>query len=130
MATKKPATTTSGFTKKRNLTLPVLKQVDEKPFNVKITSAMVQSKAIQQQEGKQKMDPATICQVVNLDSGEEQTLICNSVLASTLNEHYPDNSYVGLCFEVIRHAKPVDAEGKPTKRYHTYSIAELEAPAE
>lgn len=122
----------SNFTPKvvRPLVLPTLKLVEENPVYVRIETTMSKSTMketrVEKDKGAPKgkqMDPATICQVTNLETGERQTLICGSVLESTLDESYPGGKYVGVCFGITKHAK---ASGK---RYNTYSIDEIEDPA-
>lgn len=110
----------------RPLVLPVLKYEEETPILVKIETKMVKSTMTQDRkpadgkgEKKEKMEPATICQVTNLETGERQTLVCNAVLVSTLDEQYPDDDYIGRGFRIVKHAK---AKGK---RYHTFSIDEI-----
>ena len=115
MTTTKPANTE----KRRTLTVPLLKQVDNTEYRIKILDKMRQSKAVNTAEGARTMDPATICTVLNLDDGAHYTLIINKVLESVLKEEFPDDGYVGKSFAFTRHAK---AAGK---RYHTYSVAEL-----
>jgi hypothetical protein len=120
----------SKYKVKRPLVLPTLKFKEEEQFAVRIETAMAKStmkesnveKAKGAKDGR-KMDPATVCHVTNLDTGERQVMICGSVLESTLQEAYPGDKYVGLCFTIIKHAK---AAGK---RYNTYSIDEIEDPA-
>ena len=103
-------------TGRRTLTVPVLKQQDEKEYTVKILDAFRTSKAVQAAEGKKTMEPATICTVQNSTDGKRYTLIVNKVLEGVITEEFPGESYVGHTFAFTRHAK---AEGK---RYHTYSV--------
>lgn len=106
----------------QNVTLPLLKQEDEKPIYFAVQSKIFQGKEVAQKKGETVMEPADLMRIVDLTDGEEKEIIANSVLKSTLTENYEGESYVGKAFRVIRHAK---AQGK---RYHTYSIAEIENP--
>src|SRR5271170_4374755 len=58
--------------------------------------------------------------VLNLETGEYQILICNKVFSSEIQKAYADNSYVGKSFGVRR------TTGKVDKRYRTYDIIEME----
>lgn len=118
------ATTAAGFkpTVKKILVLPLLKKVDEVPLYVEITGAIFKgSQTITATESKTKkqMEPADLANVRNLETGDVAQIIVNSVLKSTLEENYPDQSYVGCWFEIIQH----QVEGK---RYKTYTVNELE----
>lgn len=106
----------------RNVTLPLLKQTDDQPYYIAIVSGIVQGKAVAQKKGETVMEPAKIMRVVNLQTGQECEMIANSVMQSTFEENYPDQSYVGKAFVVIRHAKQAG------KRYHTYTVTEIENP--
>lgn len=114
----------------RPLVLPTLKYDVETPIRVRIETPMSKStmkeSRVEKDKGAKKgqdMEPATVCQVTNLNTGERQTLICGSVLESTLRESYADDGYVNRCFRIVKHAK---AAGK---RYNTYSIDEIRDPA-
>lgn len=114
----------------RPLVLPTLKYEVETPIAVRIETKMATSTMSESRVEKAKgagkgtkMDPATVCQVTNLETGERQTLICNTVLVSTLEESYPDDKYVGLCFRIVKHEK---AKGK---KYNTFSIDQIKDPA-
>ena len=100
---------------RRTLTVPVLKQQDEKEYVVKILDKMRLSKAVNAAEGKKQMDPATIC-TVETEDGRRHTLIVNKVLEGVITEEFPGETYVGHTFAFTRHEK---AAGK---RYHTYSV--------
>jgi len=105
----------SGQTR-RALTMPVLKQVDEKEFIIKILDKFRLSKAVNVAEGAKKMSPATICTVENREDGKRYTLIVNKVLEGILNEDFPGDGYIGKTIAFTRHPK---AAGKS---YHTYSV--------
>jgi hypothetical protein len=68
------------------------------------------------------MPPANIALVIDLTTGEEMQYIISAVLGSTLAEEYPDHSYVGKSFAVMK-LPPDHGRGK---RYATFSIAEIE----
>jgi hypothetical protein len=59
--------------------------------------------------------------VTNLETGEEMQIIANEVLKSSLEDAYPDASYVGKSFEIVR--KPI----QKGKKYVTFTITEIEA---
>lgn len=129
MATKaaikvsKILTTKSGiiFSKKKTVTVPVLKLMPDQPVYIYVESAMEQSKQVAGAKvAGQSMEPATIMHCTNLDSDTECLLIVGTMLKSVIEESYPNNSYVGLSFEVINHGKRGD------KKYNAYSLCEIE----
>lgn len=116
---------------KRNLQLPVLKFTDETPVYVRINDAMSVSDTAnvgenakgKEARGQKMKEPATVVHCDNLIDKQQYTLICSAVIKANLARSYPDDSYVGKCFQLIRHAK---REGKP---YFDYTIAEIEDPS-
>jgi len=117
------ATTTTGFNPDevkvvKNVTLPLLKKEDDRPVYIKSIGAIYKGKQVNGKEAD-KMEPADLMNIVNLETGEEMQIICNAVMKSTFNEEYPDDSYIGKCFRVTQ----MKVEGK---RYKNYSIAEIE----
>ena len=112
------------FTRKGQITFPVLKKKDGEPIYVKIISEIYTGKEIKQAQGKKKMEPARLAKVVNLETGEQMELICNRVLESNLNENTGDDRYVGKCFEIVQQPS------RQGKQYKTFSIWELECPGE
>jgi hypothetical protein len=108
--------------KVKAVTLPLLKQQDDAPLYILVNSKIEEGKEIKQKKGETVMEPAKIMKVVDLTTGQECEIIANTVLRSTFEENYPDDGFVGKAFEIIRHAK---SNGK---RYHTYSVTEIENP--
>lgn len=105
----------------KSVTRPVLKQVDNIPIAVKIISP-IRKGEIFKQEGRDDMKPADICFVVNLQTGEEQTLVCNAALKSALERTYEDDGYNGRYFAIISQKRP----HKETRTIREYFIKELE----
>lgn len=128
MATAKAKETTQGVVKeaaapkfkvKRNITLPLIKPQIDVPVYIQITGPMFTGKKID--SGKTKdMEPAEMVNCLNLETGEEAQMIVPSVLKGIFEDEYDSDAYVGLGFSVTKHAK---ASGK---RYHPFSVAELE----
>ncbi len=73
-------------------------------------------------EPRKKRDPATVVDATDLQSGQIGTLICTSVIKSSLLRNYPDESYVGKGFRITRLEKP---EGK---MYSKYTVVEIALP--
>ena len=63
--------------------------------------------------------------VVNLETGEDMQIIVPTVLRGILQEDYPDNAYVGKCFEVILH-KHMDKTDPSKLKYNKFAVAEIE----
>lgn len=122
-ATRKSGTTSSGlvFTKKKTVTVPILKLMPDQPVYIRAESAMELSKQVASAKvAGQSMEPATILFCTNLDSDTECLLIVGTMLKSVIEESYPNHSYVGLCFEVTNHGRRGD------KKYNAYSLTEIE----
>ena len=122
-ANRKTGTTKSGliFKKTKTVTVPVLKLMTNQPVYVKVESQMQISKQVAGTKvAGQAMEPATIMHCTNLDGDSECLLIVGKMLKSVIEESYPDNSYVGRCFEIVNHGKRGD------KKYNAYSLCEVE----
>ena len=102
------------LTKTKTVTVPVFKFQPDVPAYIRIEDAIYVGKKVEE-----KKEPARLCHIVNLETGEENLMIVGKVLEGTLNEMYPDNSYVGKSFEVLNHGIRGD------KKYNTYSISEV-----
>lgn len=110
--------------RKKLLTRPVLKYVVDTPNYVLIETAAHIGKSMKPgPDGKQK-EPATLCNVVDLKTGEPAQIILNAVVKSVLAEEYPNDSYVGKCFAITKQAR---VQGKA---YDPFSIEEIENPNE
>ena len=120
---RKAGTTSSGlvFKKTKTVTVPVLKLMPDQPVYIKVENAMEMSRQVAGAKvAGQSMEPATIMHCTNLDSDTECLLIVGTMLKSVIEESYPNQSYVGLCFEVTNHGKRGD------KKYNAYSLTEIE----
>lgn len=115
-----------AFKKVKNLTLDVLKFVVDEPRYVKITGPIhlgkEQKKGKGDDEGKSR-EPAHLATCVNLDDGAECQIIVSAVVLSVLTDEYPNESYVGKCFEITKKKR---VEGK---QYFPYGVQEIEDPA-
>ena len=115
----------SKIKKLRAVTVPLLKQKDEKEIFVKITGPMFEAQPIKkssQGDGdtkEEKRKPPTLVRVINLETDEEMELIVNAVLKSTLEDEYPNDGYVGKTFEIVSHS----IEGRD---YKTYDVTEID----
>ena len=108
------------FRVKRQVTLPLLKPEVDKPIFIKITSDIFLGKEIKGSGEKATMEPAHLVNCINLETGEECQLIVAAVLMGIFEDEYAGNSYVGCSFRIVKGAK------KDGKRYHPYSISEIE----
>lgn len=93
---------------------------------VKVRAPMELAKAIKR--GKSDKAPPTLLPVINLETGEEQTIIAGAVLVDLLMDEYPDKSYVGKGFMIAVKEKKDSQEGGG-RTYNTYDVAEIELPA-
>jgi len=120
---RKTGTTANGiiFTKKKTVTVPVLKLQPDTPVYIKVEQKMELSKQIEQKKvGATPMEAATIMHVTDLNTDDEAILIVGKMLKSVIEEAYPNDTYVGKSFEVINHGKRGD------KKYNAYSLTEIE----
>lgn len=115
-----------NFKVKRNITLPLLKLEKNNEYYVKFDGPMFLGKEIN--PGKESSDvrkqAATLANVVNLETGELCQIICPLVLQHELNDAYPGEGYVGLCF-AISLTRP---EGKAYNLVQVTEIEPSEAP--
>lgn len=111
----------TGRKVKKILTLPVfsLKEVNT-VIAVKILEPMYVGQP--QKDAKEGDKPADLCHVINLDTGEMGQIIIPAMVKSKFEE-YPDNGYVGLCFELENLGK---VEGKGGRRYNDFRVLEVE----
>lgn len=110
---------------KTRLVLPHLKipeynpKGDTLPIYVKPLAKVFKGKPQPAKEGKKAQDPADLCNVVNLATGEEMQMIVPAVVMSVWTEDMK-GEYVGKGFAITKGPKP---DGK---RYHTYLMDEIE----
>lgn len=112
-------TTRAGFRVKKAITLPVLKLTPGEERYLQFIGAMHIGKDTGQSMNGKKMDPATVADVIDLQTGEAGVLICATVLQKEIRDAYPDDSYVGRGFAIT-------VTKVPEKKYNLYSILEIE----
>jgi len=114
----------ASFKTARWVTRTVLRQVQEVPFYVQfeneISLSTMDPDSSKFKDGNGEGAVPEIANVVNLETGEFQVLIINTVLGSELRRAYPDGGYVGRMFAIMQTKSDVD------KRYKAYKIIELE----
>lgn len=103
-----------------NVTLPVFTPKIEEPAYVKILEPMYVGKEMKAGSDGQKKAPATLCKVVNLETGEVVLLIVAAVVKGIFEDNYADGSYVGKAFCLVKHAK------KEGKNYFNFSVDEID----
>ncbi len=111
--------------RKKLLTRPVLKFEVDKPRYLLIESAIHIGKEIKSRTpvaADKKKEPPSLANVIDLTTGEPAQIILNAVLKSVLNEEYPTDSYVGLCFSITKQQR------MPGKQYDPFKIEEIENP--
>lgn len=117
--------TNPKFAVVKTLTLPAFKFEEQVAKYVHILDEMRISNAKNSKGevgGKaEKMEPATVCNAVDAETGEKGTLIVPAVLKSIFEEEYKDAAYVGKTFELVKLPKP------PGKRYHAWQVQEVAA---
>ena len=113
---------------KKLVTIPMLKLVVNEPRYIKVTSPMFIGKEIKSRRAaateEKKREPATLVNAVNLEDGSECQVICSAVVKGVFEDNYPDNTYVGKCFSLVK------LERKEGKDYNGFKVSEIEDPAE
>lgn len=107
-----------------HVTRSVLQQIPEQPFYVEFQSAFMASKMnpeYSKYRDKKTGEPSLpdVAEIVNLQTGEYQILIGNTVMQSEITKAYPDEGYVGRCFAILQTKSEID------KRYRVYKIVEI-----
>lgn len=72
--------------------------------------------------GAKKMEPATVCQVTDIETGETGTMICAKVIRSSLEEGYPNGGYVGKAFEITKGDKKKSGDGFMYSPFAVYEV--------
>jgi hypothetical protein len=110
--------------RKKLLTKPIMKMELDQTRYIKITEPMYVGKPMPVKEGEKQKEPATLINVINLETGEPAQIVANKVLKSVLTEEYPEAGYVNKCFAVTKQAK------QPGRDYNRFLIEEIEDPAQ
>jgi len=109
----------------KTVTRPILSQTGDAPIYVRIESAIHKSQIEgRRKKGEEKpaMEPANVCNVLNLMTGEEQQIIVNAALESGLTDSYKNDSYIGLCFAIASRLRPHDGGKKQIREYMVKEI--------
>jgi hypothetical protein len=115
------------FKAKRHVTTPILKIDDNgKPVYFKITGKIYPAPPNAGERTRKgtdgaEMAPPNLVDVMDYSDGQEKKIVVNTVLGEELKRTYPEDSYVGLSFEVAKF-KPAGG----SKRYATFTITEIE----
>lgn len=126
------ATPPRKFEKIRSVTLPLLSLKRGDIAHILMVDKIFMGRELKSEsnkEGSQKKDPAHLCFVVNMDTGEEMQMIVPAVLRSTLEEEYPNSAYVARGFEV-EHLGKTAKGGKTGDGYNTFRVIEVRVPAD
>lgn len=117
-----PSSLPEGIKVKRRITLPSLAiKTPGQGRALVIMDAMRVSKV--KDKSEQKREPATICTVGDMQTGEMFTFIVPAVIKGNLDENYPDDSYVGKAFWIQNKGKRTESQ-----RYNDFELSEVEAP--
>lgn len=100
----------------KSITKQLLKMENNRPYYLRIVGAMFAGKKIEDQK-----EAATLVDVINLETGEENQIIVAAVLKGILNETYEGEAYVGKCFEIVKH-RVADV------KYNTFNVSEIADP--
>lgn len=121
--TKKSPFQMSSFRVVKHVTRPLLKITDNKQYYIMFENPLKQAEQVKNPKtgaDGNVVPPPFIIDVLNLEDGISMQMVANEVLKSELEKQYPDATYVGKYFEIVKNTR---AEGK---RYNTFGITELE----
>jgi hypothetical protein len=117
---------------KKEVTLPVRQLSIEKPAYLKITDNIRLTKSVDEKTGEEKDLPILTC--IDLETEKSCHVVVPSVLYGIFQDNYPipqvdgestaedaTAPYVGKAFQIIKGRKPSG------KRYHTFTVCEIEA---
>ena len=120
----------AGYEVAEQVTRSVLRQEYDVPFTVEFETAAADSEKFEGDNSKKQ--PPRVAHVINLETGELQTLIMNKVLESELERYTggsimsPKGGYKGMAFAIVGFApRGKDAQDGTDRRYRTYRILEL-----
>lgn len=112
----------------RVVTRPIIKLEEAKPRYLLLEKPMFLGKEIKKSRRNEsepdakKKEPATLLFATDLESGEVGQVIVNTVLKGILTEEYPEDTYVGKCFEITKNSR---AAGRD---YNTFKVIEIKDP--
>lgn len=114
------------FKTKKLLTIPLLKLAVGATVYVKVTGAMYIGKEIKSKRANANpaaaREPATLINAINLETGEQCQVICSAVVKGVFEDNYPQDSYVGKCFSLLK------LERAAGKEYNGFKVVEIEDP--
>lgn len=117
----------SKFRVVKHVTRPLIKLKEDTIYVLRFDAPMFQAeqtKNPKKDANGNPVPPPTVAHVTDAENGVASQIVCNEVLKSELEKTYPDKSYVGKWFELLKNKK---SEGKT---YNTFGITELELAEE
>lgn len=117
---------TPKFKVKKLVTLPYLKMTEGNTYLLKfltpLSLAKVLKNAPKDADGKDKKPPH-IANCVDLETGELVQIIGGASLCGIMEDEYPNNAYVGKCFQIEPGKKRTAKNGN---NFTPYTVAEIE----
>lgn len=109
----------------RFVTLPLFKIEEGKgPIYVRFDSPVFLGKSSQTGEpGRPPKEPPMLANVTRLPGGEAGQIILGKALLGTIDDHYPDEKYVGKAFLIEITGKKKNGSGN---QYNSYRVCEIE----
>jgi hypothetical protein len=102
----------------KSVSLAVLRLEKNRVYYIKIATAIKTGEKLDD-----KKEPAEICEVVNMETGEQNMLVTSTVMRKELQKQYPGDGYVGKFFEL-------SLSRRDNKNYNDVSIVEIADPSE
>jgi hypothetical protein len=104
------------------VTIPFLKLNQNQPVYITVKKAMFEGKKIDD-----KKEPATILEGHEWQRNELIQMIAGAVLKNELDAAYPNDGYVGKCFEIVMHKAP-KKNSPDGVMINLYNITEIGEP--
>lgn len=110
------ATVPLKFKKLKTVVRPVLKLTPGVEYYIKIAGPLHLGRSVADDK-----EPATLCNIVDLNTGEEMQIVAPKLLREALTENYEKETYIGKCFAI-------ELMRVPDKRYNLLkTFIEIEA---
>lgn len=110
------------FKKVKLVTLPVLKLRKDHARYLAILTPMRLGKKLDD-----KREAATICEALDMETGELGVLVIPTIMQKELTAGYPNDGYLRKGFEIVTSMDKDEGDGK-AKKYNHVSLVEVAIP--
>lgn len=111
----------------RVVTVPLHKLRAGDVLYCKALKAIYQAKPLKNDKDSDDKEAPHMLDIVNLQTGELEQVICGASLIGIFEDEYPNNAYVGKGFKITVGDQKA-SKGGGGKRYNTYTVFEIALP--